>query len=170
MHLGHGGHPCPNALQQSNLSPWSDLGVMEDVFAHVERDTIYETQLGLSNLVIVHSTGVYSHCVSWCQCPGAEKDRHLHLLKAKLFPASITRPQSAFTFDVLDNFLIDTLECKTSAMSFYQKLRRFTNNAFPHTIPVSNFFIIVPHAYMIKRIATMNLCGCLVYGGIWSIE
>ncbi|KAG1828201.1 hypothetical protein EV424DRAFT_1344918 [Suillus variegatus] len=68
-------------------------------------------------------------------CPGAEKDRHLHLLKAKLFPASITRPQSAFTFDVLDNFLIDALECKTSAMSFYQKLRRFTNNAFPHTIP-----------------------------------
>ncbi|KAG1906569.1 uncharacterized protein F5891DRAFT_901580, partial [Suillus fuscotomentosus] len=135
MDLGHGGHPCPNALQQSNLSPWSDLGAMEDVFAHVEGDTIYETQLGLSNLVIVHSTGVYSHCVSWCQCPGAEKDRHLHLLKAKLFPASITQPQSAFTFNVLDNFLIDALECKTSAMSFYQKLRCFTNNAFPHTIP-----------------------------------
>ncbi|KAG2059145.1 hypothetical protein BDR06DRAFT_875058, partial [Suillus hirtellus] len=125
MHLGHGGHPCPN----------SDLGAMEDVFAHMKGDTIYETQLELSNLVIVHSTGVYSHCVSWCQCPRAEKDRHLHLLKAKLFPASITWPQSAFTFNMLDNFLIDTLECKTSAMSFYQKLRHFINNAFPHIIP-----------------------------------
>ncbi|KAG1841518.1 hypothetical protein F4604DRAFT_1884906 [Suillus subluteus] len=62
-------------------------------------------------------------------------DRHLHLLKARLFPASITRPQSAFTFDILDNFLIDALECKTSAMSFYQKLRHFSNNAFPHKIP-----------------------------------
>ncbi|KAG1725093.1 hypothetical protein EDB19DRAFT_1644195, partial [Suillus lakei] len=77
-------------------------------------------------------------------CPGAEKDRHLHLLKAKLFPASITRPYSAFTFDILDNFLIDALECKTSAMSFYEKLRHFTNNAFPDKIPVSNFIIIVP--------------------------
>ncbi|KAG1859409.1 hypothetical protein C8R48DRAFT_673951 [Suillus tomentosus] len=72
---------------------------MEDVFAHMEGDTIYETQLGLSNLVIVHSTGVYLHYVSWY------------------------------------NFLIDALECKTSAMSFYQKLRCFTNNALPHTIP-----------------------------------
>ncbi|KAG1866103.1 hypothetical protein F4604DRAFT_1881801 [Suillus subluteus] len=106
---------------------------MEDPFLSGEGD--YETQLGVSNLVIMHSTGVYSHHVSWCQCPGAEKDRHLHLLKAKLFPASITRPQSAFTFNVLDNFLIDALECKTSAMSFYQKLRRFTNNAFPDKIP-----------------------------------
>ncbi|KAG2057847.1 hypothetical protein BDR06DRAFT_877301, partial [Suillus hirtellus] len=134
IHLGHGGHPCPNLLRQSNPSPWSDLGVMEDMFGHGEGDTIYDTQLGLSNLVIVHSTGVYSHCVSWCQCPGADKDRYLHLLKARLFPASITCPQSAFTFDVLDHFLIDALECKTSAMSFYQKLRCFTNNAFPHKI------------------------------------
>ncbi|KAG1732283.1 hypothetical protein EDB19DRAFT_1587192, partial [Suillus lakei] len=106
MYLGHGGHRRPHHPGQ-----------------------IYETQSGVSNLVVVHSTGIYSHHVSWCQCPGAEKDRHLHLLKAKLFPASITRPHSAFTFNILDNFLIDALECKTSAMSFYQKLRRFTNNA-----------------------------------------
>ncbi|KAG2111729.1 uncharacterized protein F5147DRAFT_651355 [Suillus discolor] len=39
-----------------------------------------------------------------------------------LFPASITQSQSAFTFNILDNFLIDALEYKTSAMSFYQKL------------------------------------------------
>ncbi|KAI6101699.1 hypothetical protein EDD16DRAFT_1525810 [Pisolithus croceorrhizus] len=49
----------------------------------------------------------------------------------RLFPASISKPKTAFTFDVLDHFLIDALEYKTSAMSFYQKLKRFTNNAFP---------------------------------------
>ncbi|KAI6046731.1 hypothetical protein EDC04DRAFT_2982725 [Pisolithus marmoratus] len=49
----------------------------------------------------------------------------------RLFPASISKPKTAFTFTVLDHFLIDALECKTSAMSFYQKLKRFTNNAFP---------------------------------------
>ncbi|KAG1744530.1 uncharacterized protein EDB91DRAFT_1050678, partial [Suillus paluster] len=135
MYLGHGGEPCPNLSHQPDPSPWEDLGSMEDVFAQEEGDTINDTQSGVSNLVIVHSTGVYSHSVSWCWCPGAEKAHHLHLMKARLFPASITRPQSAFTFDVLDNFLIDTLECKTSAMSFYQKLRRFTNNAFPDKIP-----------------------------------
>ncbi|KAI6105150.1 hypothetical protein EDD16DRAFT_1695749 [Pisolithus croceorrhizus] len=53
----------------------------------------------------------------------------------RLFPASISKPKTAFTFDVLDHFLIDALECKTSAMSFYQKLRMFTNNAFPERVP-----------------------------------
>ncbi|KAG1718781.1 hypothetical protein EDB19DRAFT_1899080 [Suillus lakei] len=98
---------------------------MEDVFADGEGEKIYETQSGVSNLVVVHSTGIYSN----------HNDRHLHLLKAKLFPASITCPHSAFTFNVLDNFLIDALECKTSAMSFYQKLQHFTNNTFPNKIP-----------------------------------
>ncbi|KAI6137012.1 hypothetical protein F5141DRAFT_1059940 [Pisolithus sp. B1] len=45
----------------------------------------------------------------------------------RLFPASISKPKTAFTFDVLDHFLIDALECKTSAMSFYQKLKRTGN-------------------------------------------
>ncbi|KAI5996082.1 hypothetical protein EDC04DRAFT_2612855 [Pisolithus marmoratus] len=32
---------------------------------------------------------------------------------------SISKPKTAFTFDVLNYFLVDALECKTSAMSFY---------------------------------------------------
>lgn len=130
LYLGHGGKPCPNSSQHSGTSPWVDVrGDTEE-----EDEEIYKLK---SKLVIIHSTGVYSHHVVWCSCPGAEKHHHLQLLKARLFPASIKRPQTAFTFDVLDHFLIDALECKTSAMSFYQKLRRFTNNAFPDQIPVS---------------------------------
>ncbi|KAI6017499.1 hypothetical protein EDC04DRAFT_2870101 [Pisolithus marmoratus] len=60
-------------------------------------------------MTIVHREGIFSHGVS---------------------------PKTAFTFAVLDHFLIDALECKTSAMSFYQKLKRFTNNAFPERVPV----------------------------------
>jgi hypothetical protein len=30
------------------------------------------------------------------------------------------------------------VECKTSAQSFFQKLRRRTNNAFPDEVPVSS--------------------------------
>ncbi|KAI6110239.1 hypothetical protein EV401DRAFT_2059488 [Pisolithus croceorrhizus] len=75
-------------------------------------------------MTIVHTEGIFSHEVS-----------HLDLLHQRLFPASISKPKTAFTFDVLDHFLIDALECKTSAMSFYQKLKRFTNNAFPERVP-----------------------------------
>ncbi|KAG1892058.1 hypothetical protein F4604DRAFT_1875513 [Suillus subluteus] len=63
--------------------------------------------------------------------------REWMLLRAGLFPASSTRPKTVFTFEVLDHFLIDTLECKTSARSFFEKLTRLTNNAFPDTVPVN---------------------------------
>ncbi|KAI6035870.1 hypothetical protein EDC04DRAFT_2868764 [Pisolithus marmoratus] len=43
--------------------------------------------------------------------------------RQRLFPASISKPKTAFTFAVLVHFLIDALECKTSAMSFYQQLK-----------------------------------------------
>ncbi|KAI5992355.1 hypothetical protein F5J12DRAFT_907402 [Pisolithus orientalis] len=88
-------------------------------------------------MTIVHTEGIFTHEISWCNCPGSDPiDWHLDLLRERLFPASITKPKTAFTFDVLNHFLIDALECKTSAMSFYQKLKRFTNNAFPDCIPV----------------------------------
>ncbi|KAI6012412.1 hypothetical protein F5J12DRAFT_717717 [Pisolithus orientalis] len=87
-------------------------------------------------MTIVHTEGIFTHEISWCNCPGSDPiDWHLDLLRERLFPASITKPKTAFTFDVLNHFLIDALECKTSAMSFYQKLKRFTNNAFPDCIP-----------------------------------
>ncbi|KAG1792281.1 uncharacterized protein HD556DRAFT_1309358 [Suillus plorans] len=43
--------------------------------------------------------------------------------------------KTAFTFQVLDNFLLDNLECGTSAMNYYNKLRRMTTSVFPHLVP-----------------------------------
>ncbi|KAI6018871.1 hypothetical protein EDC04DRAFT_2607677 [Pisolithus marmoratus] len=85
-----------------------------------------------SQMTIVHTKGIFTHEISWCSCPGSDpNDWHLELLQGRLFPASISKPKTAFTFDVLNHFLVDALECKTSAMSFYQKLKWLTNNAFP---------------------------------------
>jgi hypothetical protein len=36
---------------------------------------------------------------------------------------------------------MDAMECKSTAMSFYQKLKRFTNNLLPSTVPVSFYSI-----------------------------
>jgi hypothetical protein len=36
----------------------------------------------------------------------------------------------------LDDYLLENLECKTSATHYYSKLRRITNFAFPNSIPV----------------------------------
>ncbi|KIK18134.1 hypothetical protein PISMIDRAFT_110040 [Pisolithus microcarpus 441] len=66
-------------------------------------------------MTIVHTDGIFSHEVSVCNCPGSDSsDWDLDLLRQRLFPASISKPKTAFTFD---------------------KLKRFTNNAFPERIP-----------------------------------
>src|SRR5882672_3791023 len=54
---------------------------------------------------------------------------HIQLFRHGLFSASVIRPKTAFTFAVLDHFYMDAMECKTARLSFFQKLRRFTNNA-----------------------------------------
>ncbi|KAG2126562.1 uncharacterized protein EDB93DRAFT_1243825 [Suillus bovinus] len=86
-------------------------------------------------MVFIVRKGVFSHNVVWCSCPGSSRSQHLQLLKTGLFPASTTRPRTAFTFEVLDLFLIDALECKTSASSFFEKLRRMANNSFLDKVP-----------------------------------
>ncbi|KAG2738524.1 hypothetical protein P692DRAFT_201873906 [Suillus brevipes Sb2] len=64
-----------------------------------------------------------------------------------LFPASFTSPKTAFTFAVLDDFLLDNLECRTSVMNYYSKLRRVTSSVFPHLVPVSavDVLLCIPH-------------------------
>ncbi|KIM58412.1 hypothetical protein SCLCIDRAFT_128242 [Scleroderma citrinum Foug A] len=70
----------------------------------------------------------------YCSCDGSP-DSHLQLLKAGLFPATTKEPRTIFTFQVLDDFIWDNVECGTSGMNYYSKLRRNTSNAFPHLVP-----------------------------------
>jgi hypothetical protein len=39
----------------------------------------------------------------------------------------IKQIETAFTFSVLDDFLLDNLECKTTAQQYYSKLQHITN-------------------------------------------
>lgn len=114
FNLGHNGAPCSNNMSEYGGDWFCD------------------------KFAVVHSTGIFVHRLRWCRCNDASlEDRHLQLLRSRIFPSTVIRPQTGFTFDVLDHFLIDALECKTSARSFYQKICRFSNNAFPDSLPVS---------------------------------
>jgi hypothetical protein len=75
--------------------------------------------------------------MQWSHSPG----QALAAAKSSSFPSSITKPQTAFTFVVLNEFSIEALEYKMLASSFYQKLCRLTKNPFPDTLPVSSDFL-----------------------------
>lgn len=149
LHLGHGGEPCPvndtgrGGQEAQPGSADEDGGEGEDE-GEGAGDGVplagWEKQ-DRRCLVIVDTLGVHQLRIGWCQCKTAEEP-HIQLLRNRFFPASIKRPSTAFTFSLLDYFHIDSVECKTSALSFFSKLRRLTNNSSPHSVPVcgANFW------------------------------
>ena len=108
IHLGHNGQPCP-----AN---------------YALPDTV---------MCIIDTHGIYQHKVRQCGCSEAFP-LHAQLFRMWMFPSSVERPQTAFTFSLLDYFRVDALECKTSANNFFNKLRRLTDNWFPESLPVSD--------------------------------
>jgi hypothetical protein len=60
----------------------------------------------------------------------------MQLMMTGLFPATFSKPKTAFTFRVLEEFHLDNLECKTTPSQFFGRLRRLTNYEFPDTVPV----------------------------------
>lgn len=88
-------------------------------------------------MVIVDITGVHELPVVFCSCPNADT-LDMQLLRMGFYPATARKPKTAFSFRVLDDFLLTNKECKTSAMNYWNKIRRTTNDIFPHMVPVSN--------------------------------
>lgn len=134
-YLGHHGIPCPEIqLESSNLETQASDRVGgrttdEEVLSDAWQDDTRKC------LVVVDVSGVHQLHIGWCQCrdaPGAD----IQLLRNRLFPATISNPSTAFTFRLLDYFHIDSVECKTSASSFFSKLRRLTNESSPDSVPV----------------------------------
>jgi len=101
-------------------------------------------------ITVIDKSGVHSVSIWYCQCPGA-LDKDMQLFQAGLFPASFTRVKTAFTFSVLDDFLLDNLECGTSAMNYYNKIRRLTSSVFPLMVPVGHFSVLASLTFFNKK-------------------
>jgi hypothetical protein len=124
-------------------SDWEDLEAVEE--------DVYDGDYGLPRLagsdvcVIVDKSGVHQLRVLPCCCSG-HAPLDIQFMDMGLFPATLRRIKTAFTFGVLDDFRMDNLECKTAGLKYYSKLRRLTSNTFPQSVPVSAAFNI-PQKY-----------------------
>ncbi|KLO04261.1 hypothetical protein SCHPADRAFT_840849 [Schizopora paradoxa] len=106
IHLGHTGEPCP-----SNTLPNGPL-----------------------HLDVVTLNGVHGCEVMYCECAKAD-DHWEQLMEVGLFPATLGKPCTAFSFALLKHFDILSSASKLSAMDYVTTLRRATNNAFPEDVP-----------------------------------
>ncbi|KAI9430336.1 hypothetical protein H4582DRAFT_2063950 [Lactarius indigo] len=134
----------------SSGGPQPPLQALEDM--HGISDTLYDfpgdvldpsegntrrtrtAKSGNPLITIVNQTGVFDMDVLFCICPNAGADDE-QLLQAGIFPSTFKQIETAFTFSVLDDFLADNLECKTTAQQYYSKLQSITNRMFPDHVP-----------------------------------
>jgi hypothetical protein len=86
-------------------------------------------------MTIVDCQGVFEMEVLFCAC-SKRVGKDEQLLAAGLFPATFKQIETLFTFSVLDNFLTDNLECKTTAQQYYSKLQSMTSSMFPDHVQV----------------------------------
>lgn len=118
--LGHNGNRCPNV-------------------EYHESDSL--------KFIIVDTNGIHSTHICFCKCIGKATSEYYkldQLLEAGMVPASVKQPSLAFTFNVLKDFHLHTLESKKSAYDFVSALRRWTNNAFPMDVPVCFYGYFAP--------------------------
>ncbi|KAJ7813038.1 hypothetical protein B0H14DRAFT_3090425 [Mycena olivaceomarginata] len=111
---------------------WTDAGLFERVTL---KSLGLRIQLGHgrngicpgTDFCIVDSNGIHEVALDFCTCGWAE-DHDIQLLRARLYPATTTNPATAATFRVLRDFHLLSLEAKSSAYHFYNKLARQTDN------------------------------------------
>jgi hypothetical protein len=161
IHLGHHGNPCPSRgygdVFAGPVGLDGDGAINEcddeddegsEVSVDEQEDPMEEIigGYGLPQLqgqdvcVVVDKSGVHRLRVRPCLCSD-KLPLDLQFLDMRLFPASLKRIQTVFSFAVLDDFRMDNLECKTAGRRYFNKLKRLTSNTFPHSVPVSSFYI-----------------------------
>ncbi|KAG2072483.1 hypothetical protein BDR04DRAFT_1013090 [Suillus decipiens] len=101
-------------------------------------------------MVIIDNSRVHCLKVQCCHCPNAMSS-DIQMFQHGFFPASFNRPKTAFTFRVLDDFLLDNLECGTLVINYYSNLQQMTSSMFPHLVPV------MPYLHLKEIILTKHL-------------
>ena len=91
-------------------------------------------------------SGVHRLVTRYCKCRDAPP-KHVQLLRARWFPATIERPATVFTFDILDFFHKLQNQNKCNPYDFYHSIIQRTDAAglnpeivrFPVTCSVYDF-------------------------------
>jgi CxC2 like cysteine cluster associated with KDZ transposases len=120
-----------------NLADEYPAATNQDMFQH----TFGSSKPGQNDIhgnpiiTIIDRSSVHEIGMRWCCCLDA-LECNMQLMAAGLFLATFRNPKTAFTFQALQEFHLDNLECKTTPSQFISRLRRLTSDEFPNTVPV----------------------------------
>ena len=113
---------------------------------------------------VVHTNGVHGTKLRFCGCIGAA-DHVTQLMRARLFPGTLKKPQTLFTFTVLKEFSMHNIQSKCGAFDYMMSLRRLTDNVFLEKVPVLKLLIFRSQLTPTSSRTLINPCfGLLAYG------
>jgi hypothetical protein len=135
MHFGHHGAECPSHIGRQHLQEDSDDDIDAEIAeAPIDSDTeIAEAPIKKGEITVIDISGVHTFSATWCRCNNSIP-AYQQALELGMYPASFKRVQTVFTFKVLDDYLLQNLECKTPAMNYFSLLRRRTNPLSPKSV------------------------------------
>ncbi len=71
--------------------------------------------------------------------------------RARLFPSTLGKPRTAFTFNLFKDIHVHGLSSKKSVYDYHDALRRLTDPVFPEQVPVRNSIFIFGNLANVKR-------------------
>lgn len=101
LHLGHDAEACPNTLEIEAIS------------------------MSIGDLNGFHTLRVLP-----CNCKGTGEEAQpllTQLMRARLFPATLTSPRTAYTFRLMEHWHLDVMQGKKPVYDYYIGLRRLTD-------------------------------------------
>jgi hypothetical protein len=119
-------------------------------------------------LTVVNCQGVFTMEVLFCACSNRQSKEE-QLLGTHLFPATFKQIETVFSFAVLDNFLVDNLECKTTAQQYFSKLQSMTSTMFPDYVQVCPAILIHFTLTCLYRTSISSFCMHYTNGRISRI-
>ncbi|KAJ7233795.1 hypothetical protein C8J57DRAFT_1249691 [Mycena rebaudengoi] len=79
------------------------------------------------DFIVLHDNGIHEVAVDFCGCDN-HVDPCIQMLRAGWYPVTDEKPKTCATFLLLDKFLMQTLQAKTTMYDFYTTLEKLTNN------------------------------------------
>lgn len=141
VNLGHRGACCPGksgGFKQVKYEPAAKkvTALKDFVDPYASPSRLCDIPNDSNRLTIIHSNGIHQVWIRRCDCV---KDKDIqHFIEQALFPSTFHRTKTAFTFSLLDDFRKANLNCKTTAYSYWRKLRRLNSEFFSDACPVSH--------------------------------
>jgi hypothetical protein len=110
--------------------------------AHQQGDSCH-WPMTYSNFVVVDISGVHEVTIEFCGC--SKTPAYIQLLRMRLYPATFNTPSTAFTFQLLHDFLTISFNTRLSQHHFFDFLHQKMDNTGLREIPVRQLSFSLIH-------------------------